>query len=131
MKIDRPNTNVILIDIQYSSSMNAFEEWYGETITYQEIEQKSYVEFKDLMFQNINRDIKFRKYGRIGPILTIKAEMLSDEIKEFMTMLEKDEVKLIHDWVVTNVVHITDANEIDKDGYEEEDDNEEDIDDDF
>ena len=50
MKKERHGTQVVLIDLQYHDSLNAFECFYGDHISYQEIEQKSYIEFKDIMF---------------------------------------------------------------------------------
>lgn len=108
MKPDRPSTICVLIDLQYYSSMNAFEEWYGEQMSYQELEQSSYIEFKEIMFESISRGIKFRKYGRIGNVLTLKADMLKGEIEKFKKMLDKNEIKLVHKWVVSNVTIITD-----------------------
>lgn len=108
MKGDRPNTITVLIDIQYKSALNAFEEFYGENISYQEIEQESYVEFKEIMFEKINRNIKFRKYGRIGPILTVKADMTNGEMDQFQLILDRNEIKMLHSWIVSNVTIITD-----------------------
>ena len=108
MKPERPNTICVLIDLRYHSSMNHFEEYYGDNISYQELEQSSYIEFKELIFDNIHRNIKFRKYGRLGNILTIKADMLKLEIEKFKKLLEKNEVRLMHGWVVSNVTIITD-----------------------
>jgi len=108
MKQDRPNTQVVLIDMQYRDSLNAFECWYGEHISYQEIEQKSYIELKELMFDRINRDIKFRKHGRIGQVLTLKVDMLKVEIDKFIRLLENDEIKLVHNWIISNVTIIKD-----------------------
>jgi hypothetical protein len=108
MKPERPSTVCVLIDLQYYASMNEFEEWYGDHVSYQELEQSSYIEFKELMFEDISRGIKFRKYGRIGNILTIKADMLKNEIEKFKKILEKNDIKLIHGWVVSNVTIITD-----------------------
>ncbi len=109
MKKERDNTKVVLIDIQYEGSLNAFECEYGEFVSYQEIEQKSYVEFKDIMFESIHRDIKFRKYGRIGQVLTIKADMLNNEIDKLKIMLIQNEIKMLHNWIVSNVTIITDS----------------------
>lgn len=109
MKQDRPNTQIVLIDIQYHDSMNAFECWYGEHISYQEIEQKSYIEFKDLMFSLICRDIKFRKYGRIGHVLTLKADMLKGEIESFKNLLEQEKIRLTHNWIISNITIIKDG----------------------
>jgi hypothetical protein len=108
MKGERPNTTTILIDIRYYGSQNSFEEFYGENISYQEIEQSSYVEFKEEMFERINREIKFRKYGRIGPVLTIKADMTKNEVEAFRVILDRNEIKLLHNWIVSNVTIITD-----------------------
>lgn len=109
MKAERQNTTIILIDMQYHDSINAFEEFYGDHITYQEIEQESYIEFKETMFEKIHRDIKFRKYGRIGHVLTIKADMLMTEIEKFKTMLEKNSIKFVHNWEISNVTIIKDG----------------------
>lgn len=108
MKPDRPNTTVLLIDIRYKDSINAFEEFYRESVSYYDLEQSSYVEFKEVIFEGISKDIKFRKYGRLGYVLTIKADMFEDEIKKFTHMLENDEIKLTTDWAVTNVTIIRD-----------------------
>ena len=119
------NKEPILIDLQYHSSMNAFEECYGDHATYQELEQSSYIEFKELMFNNISKGIKFRKYGRIGNVLTLKADMLQTEIEKFKKILEKNNIKLIHEWVVSNVTIITDklSDKSDISDEEEEEDN--------
>lgn len=108
MKKERKNTQAILIDIQYYDSMNAFECWYGDHISYQEIEQKSYIEFKDILFEKISKDIKFRKHGRIGQVLTIIADMLQPEIQKLKKLLEDDELKMVHNWVVSNITIIKD-----------------------
>ena len=109
MKKERDNTKVVLIDIQYEGSINSFECEYGEHISYQEIEQKSYIEFKEILFINICKDIKFRKYGRIGQVLTIKADMLTIEIDRLAKMLSKNEIKMVHNWIVSNLTIIRDS----------------------
>lgn len=109
MKPERPSTICVLIDLRYHSSMNAFEEYYGDHITYQELEQESYIEFKEHIFESISRGIKFRKYGRIGNILTLRADMLKIEIEKFKKMLEKNDINLVHKWIVSNVTIITDG----------------------
>ena len=114
MKKERENTQIVLIDIQYDGSINSFECEYGENISYQEIEQKSYIEFKELMFLNINKDIKFRKFGRIGKVLTIKADMLSKEIDKFIKMISDNEIKLIHNWIISNITIIKDSNKFEE-----------------
>ena len=81
MKANRKDTKSVLIDLAYKGSMNEFEEFYGFAVTYQELEQQSYIEFKEIMFESINSKIKFRKYGRIGNVLTVRAEMYEEEIE--------------------------------------------------
>lgn len=137
MKKERENTQVVLIDIQYQDSINSFECSYGDNITYQEIEQRSYIEFKEAMFSCICRDIKFRKYGRIGQVLTIKADMLKDEIEKFKLLLEKEKIRLIHNWIISNITIIKDGKKFESSNKgkkylnEEDDDESNDIDDDF
>ena len=103
MKSNRKNTENVLIDLSYMGSMNEFEEFYGFSVTYQELEQQSYVEFKDIMFENINSKIKFRKYGRIGNILTVRAEMYQEEIQKFEELIQNNKIKTIYDWIVKDV----------------------------
>lgn len=103
MKKERNNTKTLLIDIQYYDSMNMFEFEFGEYISYKEIEQKSYIEFKDIMFENISKDIKFRKFGRVGKILTIKANMLKHEVEKLKDLMEYDKINIGNGWIVSNI----------------------------
>jgi hypothetical protein len=103
MKSNRKNTENVLIDLSYMGSMNEFEEFYGFSVTYQELEQQSYVEFKDIMFEKVNSKIKFRKYGRIGNILTVRAEMYQEEIQKFEELIQNNKIKTIYDWIVKDV----------------------------
>lgn len=114
MKKERANTTIVLIDIQYEGSLNSFECEYGDNVTYQEMEQRSYIEFKELLFTNLCKDIKFRKYGRIGQVLTIKADMLSFEIDKLLKMISENEVKLMHNWIISNLTVITDSKKFDE-----------------
>ena len=106
MKRERKNTKTVLIDIEYELSMNAFEEFYGEHVNYSEMEQESYIEFKLMMFENINENIKFRKLGRFGKCLSIKADMLEEEIKQFDDLLNKDIFNFTTDWKISNITLI-------------------------
>lgn len=130
MKPNRKDTKIVLIDLKYKGSMNEFEEFYGFSVTYQELEQQSYVEFKDIIFENINKKIKFRKYGRIGPILTVRANMYDSEIDEFENLIENNKIKTIYDWTVNGVTIIKEedfeAEEAIKKGNEKNEENEED-----
>lgn len=108
MKKDRVNTKIVLIDIQYHESLNFFEYQYGDFVTYKQMEQRSYIDFKEIMFENICREIKFRKFGRVGKILTIKAEMLKSEIERFRNILEMDSISISTGWIISNVTLIKD-----------------------
>lgn len=108
MKKERKNTKTVLIDIEYKGSLNDFEEFYGENISYQEIEQESYIEFKNMMFEYVNQDIKFRKYGRLSKCLTVKAEMLESEINSFDDFLKSGLFKFTTDWKISNITLIKD-----------------------
>lgn len=108
MKKERKNTKTVLIDIEYNGSLNDFEEFYGENISYQEIEQESYIEFKNMMFEYVNQEIKFRKYGRLSKCLTVKAEMLESEINSFDDFLKSGLFKFTTDWKISNITLIKD-----------------------
>lgn len=114
MKKERANTKVILIDIQFHESLNYFEYQYGEFVSYKQMEQRSYIDFKELMFDNICREIKFRKFGRVGKILTIKAEMLKVEVDRLRIMLEGDGLNIGTGWIISNVTLIRDDKLSDK-----------------
>lgn len=88
MAKDRKNTIPILIDIRYAHSINQFEEFYGDHVSYSEIEQESYIDLKNMMFEKICNEIKFRKFNRENNVLTIKADMLDREYKLFIDILE-------------------------------------------
>ena len=106
MKRERKNTKTVLIDIEYYASMNAFEEFFGEHVSYSEMEQESYIEFKLMMFQHINENIKFRKFGRLGKCLSIKADMLEEEIIQFDELLNSDIFNFTTDWKISNITLI-------------------------
>jgi hypothetical protein len=106
MRPERKDTTTLLIDIGYKSSLNKFEEIYGENVSYKEVEQRSYVEFKELLFELIDKDIKFRKFGRIGQNLTIKSEMLVSEIEKLKELLKFDKINLTTDWTVKEITII-------------------------
>jgi hypothetical protein len=108
MKKERKNTKTVLIDIEYNGSLNDFEEFYGENISYQEMEQESYIEFKNMMFEYVNDEIKFRKYGRLSKCLTIKAEMFEGEINSFDDFLKSGLFKFTTDWKISNITLIKD-----------------------
>lgn len=89
---NRKNTIPILIDIKYSHSMNRFEEFYGDGVSYSDIEQESYIDLKSMVFEKINPQIKFRKFNRENHILTIKADMLENEFMSFKNIMNETQV---------------------------------------
>jgi len=114
-----------LIDIKYKWSMNRFEEFYGNSVTFSTIEQESYIELKTMVFEFINPNIKFRKFNRENNVLTLKADMLEGEFEMLKDILDGkvvDEEKtdksgelkylkffFIHDFEIVNVRILSDA----------------------
>ncbi len=84
---NKPNNEEvnILVDLVYNGTMNQFEEFYGETVSYHELEQKSYIELKSMLSHQIGR-IKFRKARDIilPHGLTCKMEMSKPQYDKFM-----------------------------------------------
>jgi len=66
--------------------------FYGENISYSEIEQVSYIDFKDMMFEMVGKGVKFRKFGRDKNILTIRADMNQKEYELFLRIFREEEV---------------------------------------
>jgi len=150
---NRKNTTPILIDLHYMYSTNRFEEFYGDWIKYSEIEQVSYIDFKDMVFEMIGRGVKFRKFGRDKRVLTIKAEMTKDEYELFLRIFNKEEVDVeatndldrnpeeitkflrfnfLHDFEISNIRDLTRAEsikfkKISAEDEEDEDENEDEI----
>ena len=89
---NRKHTFPTLIDLHYKHSMNNFQEFYGENISYSEIEQVSYIDFKDMMFEMVGKGVKFRKFGRDKNILTIRADMHQKEYELFLRIFREEEV---------------------------------------
>jgi len=133
MAKNRKDTIPILIDLHYKYSINRFEEFYGDWISYSEIEQVSYIDFKDMVFEMIGRGVKFRKFGREKRVLTIKVEMTKDEYELFLRIFNKEEIDVeatndldknpegetkylkfnfLHEFVVSNVRGLTRAESI-------------------
>ena len=124
MAKNRKNTIPVLIDIRYAYSMNHFEEFYGDCVTYSEVEQESYIDLKTMMFEKVGDEIKFRKFYRENNSLTIKADMLEKEFDLFREILsgnvisrEKKNINteeflsekftFFHDFMISNVKIMT------------------------
>ncbi len=93
--------------------MNKFEEVYGENIPYSQIEQESYIELKEMVMNKIKRKIKFRKRGREGMVLSLKAEMLQSEFEKFIELNNNNEFNFIYDFSVSKI-EILENEEIEK-----------------
>lgn len=128
MAKNRKNTLPILIDIRFYGSMNKFEETYGEHIHYSEIEQESYIDLKQMIFEKINQNIKIRKFNREKQVLTLKADMLDKEYQLLQDILEgkvinekatkdkklnpdgneiKDKFNFLHNFIISKVKIMT------------------------
>ena len=115
-KQSKQNVN-LLIDLVYGGTMNQFEEFYGDSVSYQELEQKSYIELKDMLVSEIGR-IKFRKAREIiaSNGLTCKLEMTKPQYDKFMGIYESKDKKIssafsfVYGFKISNVRLDTDPN---------------------
>jgi len=124
MAKNRKNTIPVLIDIKYAYSMNHFEEFYGDCVTYSEVEQESYIDLKTMVFEKVGDEIKFRKFYRENNSLTVKADMLEKEFNLFREILSgnvvskerknihteevlKEKFTFFHDFMISNVKIMT------------------------
>jgi hypothetical protein len=104
--------------------MNHFEEFYGDCVTYAEIEQESYIDLKMMVFEKVGSEIKFRKFYRENNSLTVKADMLEKEFDLFKNILNgnvvsqekkdaqsneflKEKFTFFHDFMISNVKIMT------------------------
>jgi hypothetical protein len=104
--------------------MNHFEEFYGDCVTYSEVEQESYIDLKTMVFEKIDPEIKFRKFYRENNSLTVKADMLEKEFTMFKDILNgnilskdkkniyteelvKERFAFFHDFTISNVKIMT------------------------
>lgn len=109
----------ILLDLHYKFSMNHFEEFYGDSVTYSSIEQESYIDLKEMVFEQINRGIKFRKFGRQGNVLTVKMDISTSDYESFLKIFREESEELsngefknrkfnfLHDFEISNVRELT------------------------
>lgn len=90
-KSNKPNVN-ILIDLVYDGAMNQFEEFYGDSVSYHELEQESYIELKSMLTLEIGR-LKFRKAREIAAPkgLTCKLEMSQSQYDKFMDIYTRSQ----------------------------------------
>jgi len=95
--------NDYLITLNYKHSLNAFEEYYRECVTYSEIEQVSYIDFKNMFFDMVNKNVKFRKYERDGKYLMLKARMAKKDFETFNELNKKNKFSFIHNFEISNI----------------------------
>lgn len=100
---DRENLNFYLIDIRYNGSMNNFYEFYGDNVSYSSVEQDSYLDLKQMVFDFISEDVKFRKHCRDGMVLSLKVEMTDKEQEKFIYLLKNKGFRFIHEYIVSDV----------------------------
>lgn len=133
MAKNRKGTLPILIDLHYKYSINEFEEFYGDTVSYSEIEQTSYIDLKEMVFEKINRGIKFRKFGRNKRVLTVKMDIKPDEYDKFLSIFREEEIdeeatndletnpdgivkynrfNFLHDFTISNIRDLTNEERI-------------------
>lgn len=109
-KITKKEEVNLLVDLVYSGTMNQFEEFYGDSVSYQELEQQSYIELKGMLVSEIGR-VKFRKAREIVAAngLTCKLEMSRSQYDKFMDIYEcklkgkKSSFSFIYGFKITNV----------------------------
>ena len=153
MAKSRKGTVPILIDLHYMYSSNEFEEFYGESVSYSEVEQVSYIDLKEMVFEKIDRGIKFRKFGRNKRVLTIKMDIKPDEYDKFLSIFREDEIdeeatndlesnpdgivkynrfNFLHDFTISNIRDLTNEERVKfKKAIIEDEDEEEETDDDM
>jgi hypothetical protein len=125
MPIKQEETVKLLLDIKFGGSKNEFEEFYGDSVSYQEIEQESYQDLKMMVEGEVGK-VKFRKARDISGsyFLTCKLEMDQEQYNIFISIIEGREVhlkktndfienpegdiiykkfKFLHEFIITNV----------------------------
>ena len=124
----KKSTIPILLDLHYKYSMNHFEEFFGESVTYSEIEQSSYIDLKEMSFEKISRSIKFRKFGRHKNVLTVKMDLTHSEYESFLKIFREEEIdeeasekagktkyirfNFVHDFTISNIRDLTDEEKV-------------------
>tara|TARA_R110000851_G_scaffold85152_3_gene185314 strand:+ start:27702 stop:28229 length:528 start_codon:yes stop_codon:yes gene_type:complete len=143
MPIKQEEIVKLLLDIRFGGSKNEFEEFYGDTVSYQEIEQESYQDLKMMVEGEVGK-VKFRKARDISGSysLTCKLEMNQEQYVIFTSIIEGKEVnlkktndfienpegdiiykrfKFLHDFIITNIRFQTEeelSGDLFKDAYQ-------------
>jgi hypothetical protein len=83
----------VLVDLKFNGSQNKFEEIYNDSVTYQELEQDCYIDFKNMVNDYIGK-VKFRKAREISQenSLTCRLFMTPGQYKKFEAIYKGQEV---------------------------------------
>ena len=100
---DRKDTQIYLLDIRYSHSINYFEEFYGESVSYAFVEQESYIDLKKMIAEFVSDKIKFRKFERNKMVLTLKVEMLDEELEKIRYLIKEKKFKFLYDYEISDI----------------------------
>jgi len=100
MKKTRKNSCIYLIDIGYKKPMNSFYEFYGNSVSYAAVEQESYIDLKNMVYEIIGEKINFRKHERSHMVLTLKVEMTEDEKEKFAYLLNEGKFRFFHEYEI-------------------------------
>lgn len=97
----------VLVDLLYKKSMNDFEYWYGETVTYHEIEQESYIDMKEMLSNKVGSKFKVKKMRLIstGNTLTCRLIMSDYQYQKFISIYENrdKELKFVHNFGIESL----------------------------
>lgn len=83
----------VLVDLEFDGSPNKFEEFYGDTTNYQDVEQESYIDFKGMVTDYIGK-VKFRKARDISKenSLTCRLSMTPQQYRKFEAIYQGEEL---------------------------------------
>lgn len=93
-----------LIDLEFDGSMNEFEEFYGDSMTYQQVEQESYIDFKHMVNNAIGK-IKFRKVRDISRENSLTCRLI-------LTAKQYEKFKAIYNGEVVDKEKSTESNTV-------------------
>ena len=95
MPIKKEDVVKLLLNIKFDGSKNKFEEFYGDCVSYQEIEQESYQDLKMMVEGEIGK-AKFRKARDISgdDFLTCRVDMTASQYEKFISIHEGREIDI-------------------------------------
>jgi len=78
--MDKKQPIEALVDLEFDGSTNKFEEFYGDSVTYQQVEQESYIEFKIMMNDFVGK-VKFRKSREISRPSSLTCRLTMSDVQ--------------------------------------------------